>query len=273
MTASTRLRYDANVLVCGVLFKKMRSYVCVDCGVHGEHAPSRGRIPARCPSCAASRIAKRHSQYTTAYVCKRCGIGFRAQSYRAHCSKECNAAYIESLKRKATCKKCGTVFRPKNPRHWQYCSRECSYADISTWYVAPTAEYRSIRYSKVDFKPCQVCGKTFTEVERGAQTCLGCRGKLGAHNVARRSLRKHHIRRAKNAGVAYENLDPLVVFERANWVCQICGGRTPPEKRGTYDDDAPELDHIIPMSIGGPHMLFNVQCTCKKCNREKSDTL
>lgn len=30
-------------------------------------------------------------------------------------------------------------------------------------------------------------------------------------------------------------------------------------------------DHIIPLSKGGPHRLFNTQTMCEVCNREKSD--
>jgi 5-methylcytosine-specific restriction endonuclease McrA len=37
--------------------------------------------------------------------------------------------------------------------------------------------------------------------------------------------------------------------------------------------NAPELDHIIPLSAGGAHTLDNVACAHRSCNLEKGDTL
>ncbi|WP_369598523.1 HNH endonuclease [Sinorhizobium meliloti] len=70
-----------------------------------------------------------------------------------------------------------------------------------------------------------------------------------------------------------ERVDPIKVFDRDKWKCQICGVKTPRKLRGTMDDRAPELDHVMPLSLGGAHSYMNTQCACRKCNREKSDTL
>jgi 5-methylcytosine-specific restriction endonuclease McrA len=69
-----------------------------------------------------------------------------------------------------------------------------------------------------------------------------------------------------------ENVDPFKVFARDKWHCQDCGVATPRSKRGSYDADAPELDHIKPLSKGGAHSYKNTQCLCRRCNQEKSDT-
>ena len=69
-----------------------------------------------------------------------------------------------------------------------------------------------------------------------------------------------------------ENVDPIKVFERDKWKCQICGVKTPRKLRGTINDRAPELDHIMPLSRGGAHSYMNTQCLCRKCNAAKSDT-
>ena len=72
------------------------------------------------------------------------------------------------------------------------------------------------------------------------------------------------------ANATTERVDPYVVFRRDKWRCQLCKGKAPEAKRGTYDDDAPELDHIITLSEGGEHSYRNTQCACRKCNGEKS---
>lgn len=81
------------------------------------------------------------------------------------------------------------------------------------------------------------------------------------------------IRRARQMNVSYELVDPIKVFKRDSWKCKICGVNTPQKLRGTYDDNAPELDHIIPLSKGGSHTYINTQCLCRKCNRAKSNKL
>lgn len=253
---------------------------CADCGAAILPHVGKGRPRVRCNECSDMRNKTKHAEWSKEYrkiydgyeqTCKQCGTVFKNQSYRAHCSEACNTAYLEGRKRKATCKKCGVEFRPKNPRHWQYCSRVCSYADIKTWYNANNGDGVQ-RYSEVKFKKCVVCGEDFTTDVRGQISCVLCAGRLAEHNVSRaKRPSKIHITRAKKCGVPHERFDPLLVFERAEWVCQICGISTPVSKRGTYDDDAPELDHIVPISRGGAHSLENSQCACRQCNRRKSN--
>src|SRR5690606_14803487 len=72
-------------------------------------------------------------------------------------------------------------------------------------------------------------------------------------------------------GVPYEPVNVLLVFERDGWRCQICGKDTPQSRRGTNYSNAPELDHRIPISKGGPHTYDNVQCACRECNGRKSN--
>jgi 5-methylcytosine-specific restriction endonuclease McrA len=59
------------------------------------------------------------------------------------------------------------------------------------------------------------------------------------------------------------------VFKRDNWCCWLCGGHAPPELRGTTNDLAPEIDHVIPLSRGGGHTYSNVACAHRKCNAAK----
>ncbi|QHD68213.1 hypothetical protein GS397_14950 [Sphingobium yanoikuyae] len=68
-------------------------------------------------------------------------------------------------------------------------------------------------------------------------------------------------------------IDPIAVLERDGWRCHICGGHAPRELRGTFAAEAPEVDHIIPMSRGGRHIESNVACAHRRCNIEKGDGL
>lgn len=65
------------------------------------------------------------------------------------------------------------------------------------------------------------------------------------------------------------HVDPIRVFERDAWKCQLCGTRAPKRLRGTTDALAPELDHIIPLAAGGQHTYENTQCSHRSCNMAK----
>lgn len=122
---------------------------------------------------------------------------------------------------------------------------------------------------------CVVCGGKFsTDWRQGRppKYCPVCgplakMDTLTRHRRASKARRKA-IEKAANA----ERFDPFEVFDRDRWTCQLCGRKTPKSKRGAYDDDAPELDHIVPLSKGGEHSRRNTQCACRSCNAAKSDT-
>lgn len=116
---------------------------------------------------------------------------------------------------------------------------------------------------------CGDCGIQFCPLYRAMRMvcCPDCQEERSRehYRVQKRT------RRARIKGVDYESVSPKRVFARDGWKCQACGVPTPPEKRGTYDPDAPELDHVIPLSRGGPHTYANTQCLCRACNAAKSD--
>ena len=53
------------------------------------------------------------------------------------------------------------------------------------------------------------------------------------------------------------------------WRCQVCGVSTPKSLRGKLVDRSPELDHRVPLAMGGSHTWDNVQTACRKCNAAK----
>lgn len=63
------------------------------------------------------------------------------------------------------------------------------------------------------------------------------------------------------------------VMAAAGWKCQLCGIDTPPELLRTYAPNSPTIDHIIALSIGGPHDRSNLQLACRRCNILKRDQL
>jgi hypothetical protein len=77
-----------------------------------------------------------------------------------------------------------------------------------------------------------------------------------------------HRSRATYFGVAYERIDRSEVFERDGWMCGICSLPVDPDAKFP-DAGSPTLDHIVPMSRGGGHLLANVQLAHFHCNTAK----
>jgi len=81
-----------------------------------------------------------------------------------------------------------------------------------------------------------------------------------------------HASRAAYYGVEYETIDRLAVFERDGWMCGIC--ELPVDRDAKWPDPgAPTLDHVVPMSRGGGHVLANVQLGHFYCNTVKGNRL
>jgi hypothetical protein len=207
------------------------------------------------------------------------------------------------------CKNCKQTFRPKRSERTTYCSRDCAFEyfnklsalravmDVSYKVNVGKCAWCKSRFYGQRFEKlccsseCQSKYKKLKEINKNPQReCKECKSVFERqidnlsqvfcsdtcrNESARRTYRKGKAsRKALERGArTADNIDPIAIFERDAWRCQICGCKTPKSKRGTIHDKAPELDHIIPLSKGGLHSFDNVQCTCRSCNAKKSDAV
>jgi 5-methylcytosine-specific restriction endonuclease McrA len=79
------------------------------------------------------------------------------------------------------------------------------------------------------------------------------------------SRRTEMARRARKRGVICELVDPLVVLERDDGLCGICGDDVDPMRF--------HVDHIVPLARGGEHTYANVQTAHPTCNVRKGWSL
>lgn len=219
-------------------------------------------------------------------VCETCGKEFimHWQSAKANkgevkegrfCSRKCRGASIKASRKTfdlckvyfPICEICGEVFTARN-RRTRACSRECLLEYGRREYhrnadVICMKKREAYEPKQKEERICGMCGGIFASAHRTESYCSDeCRKQAKA---GRKDARK----RARKNGVYYERVNPLKVFKRDGWRCQLCGKKLNPKHRGTIRDDAPELDHIIPWAQGGEHSYRNTQCTCRKCNIEK----
>jgi hypothetical protein len=67
-----------------------------------------------------------------------------------------------------------------------------------------------------------------------------------------------------------EPFAPRDVYERDQWTCGLCRLPVDPGLKWPHPMSA-SVDHIVPLSRGGDHMLTNVQCAHLNCNSRKGD--
>ena len=256
---------------CGDMFESYKSKRF--CGSACQRADYNERIRGD----KDKRIASAPEQ-----VCEYCGDAFRRRKDKKNaarfCSRECgfaaksNIGWVKPVVDsnlmaaaqklsvsfcvpRCICRECGERFTGTSIIS-AYCSTQCR--RLAFW-----------KRRGVDAAPrtCPECDVVF-EVSYGRGAAIYCSDDCSFRHNRRKSKSR---RRARIRNVANDNINPFYVFARDGWTCQLCNVKTPKKLRGTFDNNAPELDHIIPISLGGTHTLENVQCSCRKCNGAKSN--
>ena len=86
---------------------------------------------------------------------------------------------------------------------------------------------------------------------------------IQAANSARERIKEFN----KNSRV--EIVEPLQVFNRDGWICQICFRPVNPKSIDPYDPQRVTLDHRLPIALGGTHTITNLQTAHLSCNSRK----
>lgn len=246
----------------------------------------------------------------TEVTCKNCGEPFLTKKAdRVVCSRQCHNQHQALKARVATCEQCGIAFRPNRPSsravagvvaNGRFCSAVCYGASrqkakatvvsspcmecgapvlrSGSATCGPACSYaRSYRLSREAVKAraptrifqCRTCGEECVALyaDKRLKFC-----GAACSNAAMRRIRKPK-ERARLKAAFVESVDPIKVFERDGWRCHLCGKATPRKLRGSCQPRAPELDHIVPLSLGGDHSYRNTACSCRSCNQIKGAKL
>lgn len=219
---------------------------CVVCQARFEFEKTGpGRLPRFCSAeCKATQRARQTLE------CKsRVAAGERRNSYPKPQPKPLGQYDCEQC--------CSRYTAAAGSMGNRFCSGRCR----DLWHLARKAAELSARLHPV---PCPCCSTVFKPAHPLQRYCKRkCEKKVQNSN-------KNHRRRTAVAG---GKVNPFAVFARDGWKCKACGVDTPRDKRGMTSNDAPELDHIVPLSKGGAHSYENTQCLCRGCNRSKGAKL
>lgn len=273
---------------------------CERCGlafeVVGGNAMARS---VKCPQCrreerlewkrrynkqvlSGERISKGQGKRAT-IQCFWCGKEAKDPNQRKYCSRQC---YAEARKAGA--------------QPWDRTSQlESVWHRGGLWACAPSRKpiqemqtnmqrflrrvYAAYRKALPKLRPCKVC-------QCDCESCFcsdACR-QVHRENAAiryrqakrryQKAAGKHFKQRAKRYGVAYERFPKSLVYQRDNYICQLCSEpvlRTVQYRKsdGKIHMKSPTIDHIIPMSKGGDHTPHNCQTACFGCNSKKGNRM
>lgn len=128
---------------------------------------------------------------------------------------------------------------------------------------------------------CIDCGEKVPK-NRTKYCCNICKNRMKSYNSSIRKRMKRCDISTKNREKKWEsrwknhdNISLRRLYKRDKGHCYICDSILPKPEKG-YDknsDNAPQVDHYIPLAKCGEHSWSNVYLICKKCNSEKGDKL
>lgn len=104
------------------------------------------------------------------------------------------------------------------------------------------------------------------DYQANKQTIIARLAKFKKDNPERVKEKQHLCvmrRRARLAGVEKEPIDRQAIYERDGGVCGICHRKV---SKRSYS-----LDHIIPLSKGGPHKRSNLRLANTDCNKRRGN--
>jgi 5-methylcytosine-specific restriction endonuclease McrA len=291
-----RLKVDVANVTASLDRLSKAACVCPGCGQ---------RKPVKAPACVSCRrrCACGKQKSTISLSCRACNRRLRKEASARHC-EWCDAVFTRKSRGKGT----GDVRRFCKRECAFAAQSAAAQARAVTEEAQRRLDHDQRRRSRAAL-PCNMCalpigdqsvGRFCSERCRKVQAardsrrlsaskkpliqrrCKGChvvftpeygdqRRAFCSHECSRRTIKRieKRKRRAVEHGVRAENVDPFKVFHRDKWTCQLCGDRTPLRLRGSIDPKAPELDHIVPLALGGEHTYANTQCACRSCNSAK----
>lgn len=129
-----------------------------------------------------------------------------------------------------------------------------------------------LEFQKIDFSDLYFPVYTFQYISPGGYSSMNCDIKLNIQNLEKLIIYISDLIKFKKSIKGQRLLMTTSLREkikkRDNFTCQICSNSTYSERNLLL-----EIDHIIPVSLGGLSIDENLQTLCWKCNRSKGAKL
>lgn len=203
---------------------------------------------------------------TIPLACGDCGTALApgrrgpVKRYCARCRHRHRPSRDTARPQRLECAVCGTAFIAAGRRY------TCGQTVCASEHRRRWRRSRSIRRRSLLKRQCLHCGFAFAPVRYRWHCSAACHAKRVGRKKGAGSQRRRKER-------ANGRLDKRGVLVRDGWRCQMCGIETPMGLRGTFAPNAPEVDHIVPLALGGADTADNARCACRSCNNKKGASL
>lgn len=200
--------------------------------------------------------------------CRECEVAFESPRHRGRPTVVCSGCRV--WRRRAICSCCGMSFdvqgaRGPRPGHCDSCTRKPP--------RSPRPERPTI------LRDCLECATEFVawhpikkycsvECQHLASDRSWTKKRERTYNDASRS--RDARRRALKTHPGAEKISAREVAERDAWICGLCSRIIDPALRWPHPSSL-TVDHIHPLSLGGQHIMANVQAAHAECNTRKGN--
>lgn len=146
-----------------------------------------------------------------------------------------------------------------------YCTPACAHSAQSERYLAliPIEPPECIEPGCAN--QARLRGGNRLGYDKRCRACFRAQYPDDSEKAKARQRRKTHIRRAKtrrsDVSLAYE-----IGMRRKTKRCPLCRVRLIDQP---YLPTSKELDHMIPLNVGGTHTMGNVRIICRSCNLKR----
>ena len=224
----------------------------------------RERGPFMCQQCGIEYFTRRPKGEGEKFHSRECSFAFKVgPNHHNYLPPELHKNYRPMIER--SCVICG--HSTTNPK---CCSDECRAEEARRY-----SRDRSSERKDMIERPCLYCGRRFTPKygnKRRVYCSPGCQKQATGLILLNTPEAKRFHKLLRRSRLRLGNLpiefNPLPIFERDQWTCEICHSAV--DKDSIVPEPfAPTIDHKIPLMRGGHHSFDNVQCAHFICNVRK----
>lgn len=227
--------------------ERTRNVTCLECAAEYVQPVQHGQgnfCSSECRRAAGNRRSRQHR------AAKRTGV----RRTRQFVCAVCGCVWAEATKPGRPPKLCSDECRAENARrnasNWR---RDPQNAELLKNRLEETREQRAAAWAAY--------------YEKHRERLIAASVQWLRENPQRRSAYSA-ARHARTRGSAdAENFSLDEIFERDSGLCHLCGQKV--ARKTKRRRDGPSMDHIVPVSQGGPHTRENVALAHFSCNASR----
>ena len=204
--------------------------------------------------------------------CLGCGASYeRVWNRQKFCSSKCQIALsnkrvvkkriAERAKNPRYCPVCGVLIPPTANLRRKFCSRKCNDASYSK---RVSKKLLAEKVAKPRY--CPVCDEFIPPTASLRQKFCSNKCKQAAREGTASATERLRV----TVNGVPQRIDRVVIYERDEWVCQLC--MEPIDRTLRYPERmCASIDHVVPVSMGGDNSAENLQASHLRCNFVKGN--